>query len=60
MLKYIFLLFPHFTFSQEKIPKKANTIELIGVSFREVANGLLDTDTPLVAHSYDAAKRFCR
>lgn len=22
--------------------------------------GLLDTDTPLVSHSYDAAKRFCR
>ncbi len=23
-------------------------------------HGLLDTDTPLVSHSYDAAKRFCR
>ena len=42
MLKYIFLLFPLFALSQQKIPKKTNTIEVKGVSFKEVANSLLD------------------
>jgi hypothetical protein len=35
---------PLFSFSQENIPKKANTIEVNGVSFRELANQLLDAN----------------
>lgn len=42
MLKYIFLFFPIASLSQQAIPKKTNTIEVKGVSFREVANSLLD------------------
>lgn len=42
MLKYFFLLLPIFAISQEKIPKKTNTIEVKGISFNEAANGLLD------------------
>lgn len=42
MLKYLFLLFPIVALFQQSIPKKANTIEVKGVSFKEVANGLLD------------------
>ena len=42
MLKYIFILFPLFALSQQKIPKNTNAIEVNGISFREVANGLLD------------------
>ena len=42
MLKYIFLLLPFWGVSQNEIPKKANTIELQGVFFKEIANGLLD------------------
>src|SRR5829696_8128665 len=42
MIKYIFLLLPVFGFSQDKIPKKANSIEVNSISFKELANGLLD------------------
>jgi hypothetical protein len=42
MIKYIFLLLPMIGFSQEKILKKANAIEVNGVSFREIGNSLLD------------------
>lgn len=42
MIKYIFLFFPLFAISQVKTPKKANGIQLSGVSFKEIANGLLD------------------
>ncbi len=37
-----FLIIPITTFSQEIIPKKSNTIEVSGVTFKEVANTLLD------------------
>ena len=43
MFKYLFFLFiPVVAISQEKIPKKSNTIEVSGVTFKEVANTLLD------------------
>jgi len=42
MVKYIFLFLPFFGFSQNKTLKKANSIEINSVSFKEVANGLLD------------------
>ncbi|HEY0750045.1 MAG TPA: hypothetical protein VGD26_02750, partial [Chitinophagaceae bacterium] len=42
MWKIFFLLIPIFGLSQEKIPKNANAIEVKGVSFRQVADGLLD------------------
>jgi len=43
MFKYlIFLFIPISAFAQENIPKKSNTIEVIGVAFKEVANTLLD------------------
>ena len=43
MFKYLFFLFiPLTAISQEKIPKKSNTIEVSGVTFKEVANTLLD------------------
>ena len=42
MVKLLFLLLPLFGISQEKIPKKTNTIEVSGVTFREVATALLD------------------
>jgi len=43
MFKYLFFLFiPLTAISQEKIPKRSNTIEVNGVTFKEVANTLLD------------------
>jgi len=43
MYKFLFFLFiPLASFSQEIIPKKSNAIEVYGVSFKEVANKLLD------------------
>jgi hypothetical protein len=42
MIKYIFLLLPLFGISQVKIPNKTNEIIVSGVTFKEVANGLLD------------------
>jgi hypothetical protein len=43
MFKYLFFLFiPLTAISQEKIPKKSNTIEVSGVTFKEVVNTLLD------------------
>ena len=42
MLKYLLLFLPLFGKTQEKLPKKANTIELYGASFTQIANGLLD------------------
>lgn len=41
-MKYLFLLIPLFSFSQKEIPKKANTITIVGVVFKEAANSLLD------------------
>jgi hypothetical protein len=38
----IFSLLPILVNSQDKIPKKANTIEISGVAFRQVADALLD------------------
>ncbi len=45
MLKYVlifFFLLPLIAFSQQKIPKKSNAIEIEGLTFKEVANALLD------------------
>lgn len=41
-LLFIFLLISTLSYSQSKPPKKANTIEVSGVTFKEVANGLMD------------------
>jgi hypothetical protein len=42
VLSLLFILLPFLGQSQDKIPKKTNTIEIVGVSFKEVANALLD------------------
>ena len=47
MLRYLLLALPFSAFSQETIPKKANTIEVSGVTFKEVAMGLLDANYTL-------------
>ena len=42
VLIIIILINPLLSFSQKSIPKKANTIKIIGIDFKTIANSLLD------------------
>ena len=42
-MKYLFLFIPLFSFCQKEIPIGTNTIKVTGVTFKEIANSLLDS-----------------
>lgn len=41
-MKFLLLLLPLYSFSQNAIPEKANAIKVTGIAFREIANNALD------------------